>query len=68
VNEPFVTALITGMFVPATPGETGEIRITDVDFTLELVIVVLLPVRAEFPKNPEGRPAEVRVVPWPSQD
>jgi len=58
---------MAGMFVPATPGETGEMRIIDVDFTLELVIVVLLPVRAEFPKKPEGRPAEVRVVPEPSQ-
>jgi hypothetical protein len=68
VNEPFETALIAGMFVPATPGETGAMRIIDVDFTLELVIVVLLPVRAEFPINPEGRPADVRDAPAPSQD
>jgi hypothetical protein len=67
VNEPFETALMTGMFVPATPGETGAMRIIDVDFTLELVIVVLLPVSAAFPINPEGRPAEVSVAPEPSQ-
>jgi hypothetical protein len=67
VNEPFETALIAGMFVPATPGETGQIIIIDVDFTLELVIVVLLPVSAAFPIKSEGRPAEVRVVPEPSQ-
>jgi hypothetical protein len=63
-----VTELIAGAFVPATPGETGQIRTIDVDFTLELVIVVLLPVRAALPINPEVRPAEVRAVPEPSQD
>jgi hypothetical protein len=67
VNEPFVTALIAGMLVPATPGETGAIKMIDVDFTLVLVIVVLEPVRALYPMNPEVRPEEVTLCPTPNQ-
>jgi len=63
-----VTELIAGIFVPASPGETGVIKMMDVDFTLELVIVVLEPVRAALPINPLVRSAEVRAVPEPSQD
>ena len=66
-KEPALTTLITGIFCPAVV-ETGLIKIIDEAVTLEFVIVVLLPPRAAYPIKPEGRPAEVRVVPEPSQD
>jgi hypothetical protein len=45
---------------------TGVMRIIEDALTLTLLIVVLLPVRAALPINPEVRPAEVE--PEPAQD
>ena len=67
VKEPFETVLTTGIFCPAVD-ETGVIKIIDVDSTFEFVIVVLDPPRAAYPIKLGFRPAEVRLVPDPSQD
>jgi hypothetical protein len=68
-KDPFVTVLMVGIFAPVVV-LTGVMIMIDVDFTLELVIVVLLPVSAAFPIKPEVSPADVRDVaaPDPSQE
>jgi hypothetical protein len=59
---------MAGIFVPARPGETGVSKIREVAETFELVIVVLLPVKAEYPIKLGLIPADVRLAPDPSQE
>jgi len=68
VNEPAVTVLTVGIFTPVAV-LTGVIKIIEAAVQFELVIVVLLPVRAAYPIKPVLIPAEVTpssVI--PSQD